>query len=132
MIITTPRKRINPLEGLYKKFHTASWGLFNVSLIVKTFVDLTISMSIPKILPKLIFTLSLNLLLTEDVYTKTIIIPPKNIIIRVYINQIKPIRCIINPNRATKLTSLRHIENGDLTIKSVINLTNSSLFINII
>jgi hypothetical protein len=89
-------------------------------------------MSIPKILPKLIFTLSLNLLLTEDVYTKTIIIPPKNIIIRVYINQIKPIRCIINPNRATKLTSLRHIENGDLTIKSVINLTNSSLFINII
>lgn len=58
--------------------------------------------------------------------------PPKNIIIKVYINQIKPIRCKINPNRATKLISLKLIEKGDFAIKSTINLANNNLFINII
>jgi len=76
--------------------------------------------------------LSLNLLFTDDVYTKTIIIPPRNIIIKVYINQIKPIKCIIKPNEITNLTSLKHIEKGDFTIKIIIKLINNNLFIKVI
>jgi len=86
----------------------------------------------PNLTEKFILILILNLLFTEDVYTKTIIIPPKNIIIKVYINQISPFKCIRNPKRATKLTSLKHIERGDLASQSIINLTNKSLLIKII
>lgn len=86
---------------------------------------------VPKSLAQPIFTFNLNLLLTEEVQIKTIIIPPKNIIIKVYINHIKPIKCMINPNKATKLISLKHIEKGDFAIKRTINLASNNLFINI-
>jgi len=38
---------------------------------------------------------------------------------------------MINPNKATKLISLKHIEKGDFAIKRTINLASNNLFINI-
>ena len=52
--------------------------------------------------------------------------------IKVYINQISPIRCKINPSTATRVISLKHKVKGDFAVKSIINLANKILFINII
>ena len=60
---------------------------------------------------------TLKLLFTEEAQTNTIIIPPKNIIIKVYINHILPKKCIKVPKTVTLKINLKHIIKGDFEIK---------------
>ena len=77
----------------------------------------------------------LNELFREAAQTNTIIIPPKNIIIKVYINQIIPKICNKDPKTITKKINLKHIIKGDfeitINIKAIIKNILKMIFINL-